>query len=76
MATLSIKNLPDDLYDKLQARARQEHRSVVEEVIHLLEKALEEPGTLSILELQGLGADLWVGTDATEHVERERRAWD
>lgn len=76
MATLNIKNLPDALYRKLQARASREHRSVAQEVTHLLEEALGEPEPLSILDLQGLGAELWAGTDAAEHVERERRAWD
>lgn len=76
MATLNIKNLPDDLYRKLQARARREHRSVAQEVTRLLERALEEPEPLSILELQGLGAELWAGVDAADHVEQERGAWD
>ncbi|HEV2149138.1 MAG TPA: hypothetical protein VGR37_17150 [Longimicrobiaceae bacterium] len=76
MATLNVKNLPDALYQKLQARARREHRSVAQEVTRLLEKALEEPEPLSILDLQGLGAELWAGADAADHVERERRAWD
>ncbi len=53
MATLNIKNLPDDLYRRLQARARKEHRSVAQEVTRLLEKALEEPEPLSILDLAG-----------------------
>ena len=35
MATLNVKNLPDPLYRKLQARARRQRRSVAQEVIHL-----------------------------------------
>ncbi|HTG50646.1 MAG TPA: hypothetical protein VL915_09175 [Gemmatimonadales bacterium] len=76
MATLNIKNLPDRLYRKLQARAKRQHRSVAQEVTHILEEALAEPETLSILELQGLGKELWNGKDAAEHVESERRSWD
>ena len=76
MATLNIKNLPDALYKKLQARARRERRSVAQEVTQLLSRFLEAPEPLSILELQGLGKDLWSGIDAATHVRRERSSWD
>ena len=75
MATLNIKNLPDALYKKLQARARCQHRSVAQAVIHLLSQAVEPPRQGSILELRGLGK-VWRGIDATAHVEHERRSWD
>lgn len=76
MATLNIKNFPAGLYRKLKQRARRNRRSMAQEVTHVLEEALEEPGPLSILDLEGLGQELWSDTDATDHVERERKAWD
>ena len=76
MATLNVKNLPDALYRKLQARARRERRSVAQEVTHLLSAALEESTPLSILELRGLGKELWKEVDAADHVRRERTSWD
>ena len=76
MATLNIKNFPGSLYQKLKERARREHRSMSQEVTHLLEMALEEPEPLSILELEGLGEELWRNADATAHVTRERDSWD
>lgn len=76
MATLNIKNLPDTLYRKLQARAKREHRSVAQEVTRILEEALNEPEPLSILELQGLGKEVWTGRDAARYVAEERRSWD
>lgn len=75
MATLNVKNLPDSLYRKLKARAKRERRSVAREVTILLEQALEPATPLSILELRGLGKELWRGIDGTSHVEREREAW-
>ena len=75
MATLNVKNLPDPLYRKLKARAKRQRRSVAQEVTVLLTQALEEPATLSILELRGLGKELWRDIDAGSHVARERRAW-
>ncbi len=76
MAVLNIKNLPDALYKKLQARAKREHRSVAQEVTHLLSDALETAKPLSILELKGLGKEYWQKIDAARHVKRERNSWD
>ena len=76
IAVLNMKNLPDSLYKKLQARARREHRSVAQEVTHLLSAALETAKPLSILELKGLGKEHWRELDAAKHVEQERASWD
>jgi plasmid stability protein len=76
MATLNIKNFSDRLYKKLQARARKQHRSMAQEVTHLLEQAITEAEELSILELRGLGRHLWQGVDPVAHVAEERRSWD
>jgi plasmid stability protein len=43
MATLNVKNLPDSLYRKLQARAKRQRRSVAQEVTQILSEALEAP---------------------------------
>jgi plasmid stability protein len=76
VATLNVKNMPDALYRKLQARARKQRRSVAQEVTLILSEALETPKPLSILDLKGLGKDAWAGVDAAEHVARERGSWD
>ncbi len=41
MATLYVRNLPDDLYAKLQELAASEHRSINAQVITLLEQVLK-----------------------------------
>lgn len=41
MASLTIKNIPDDLYDMLKQSASVHHRSVNSELIHCLEKSLQ-----------------------------------
>jgi plasmid stability protein len=76
LATLNVKNLPDALYRKLQARAKRERRSVAQEVTQILSEALETPKPPSILDLRGLGKELWQGKDAAAHVDDERAAWD
>jgi hypothetical protein len=76
MATLNIKNFPDQLYEKLHARAELERRSVAQEVIHLLEQVTELREPLSILGLRGLGKEHWKGIDPVSHIEAERDSWD
>jgi plasmid stability protein len=75
MATLNVKNLPDSLHRKLQKRARQQHRSVAQEVTKILEDALESPDLVSILTLRGLGNEQWAGIEAEAHVDAERKSW-
>lgn len=40
MASLTIKNIPDDLYDRLKQAASAHHRSVNSELIYCLESTL------------------------------------
>jgi plasmid stability protein len=75
MAALNIKNFPDPLYAALKARAEAEHRSVAQEVTHILSAALAQK-PLSIRDLQGIGKELWSRIDAALHVEDERASWD
>jgi plasmid stability protein len=76
MAILNVKNLPDGLYRKLKARARANHRSVAQEITHLLAAALEKAEPLSLLELRGLGKEEWSGVNPARHVAEERKSWD
>ena len=76
MATLSIKNLSDRLYRKLRARAKKQHRSVAQEVTYILEQAVAGPEELSIMDLRGLGKELWRDIDPSEYVAEERDAWE
>jgi plasmid stability protein len=75
MAVLNIKGFPDDVYEALRERAGREHRSVAQEVIHLLSREVRaEPR--SLLELRGLGRRLRKGVGAARFVAEERASWD
>ncbi len=50
MATVTFKNIPDDLYEQLKQAANAHHRSVNSELIHCLEKAFK-PTPVSAAEL-------------------------
>lgn len=41
MATVTFKNIPDDLYEQLKQSAKAHHRSVNSELIHCLEKTFK-----------------------------------
>ncbi len=78
MATLNIKGFPEELYSILVKEAENDRRSLTGEVIYLLEKALAESKKkhISILQLKGLGKHLWTDIHTTEHIAKERDAWD
>ena len=37
VGTLVVKNLPEELHEKLKRQAKRNHRSVTKEVVHLIE---------------------------------------
>lgn len=44
MASLTIKNIPNDLYERLKASAKANRRGINSEVIMLLKASLQKPG--------------------------------
>lgn len=73
---LSIKNVPDELADRLRRRADAAHRSMQGELMAILEAALEDrppmrPGEI-LARLDAL--DLRTGREAADDVRRERDA--
>jgi hypothetical protein len=59
-------------------------RLTPEELVNLLEcisvtlkqRMTQKPSKHSIMELEGLGAEIWDGIDAQEYVRQERASWD
>ena len=43
MSTLVVKNLPDQLHERLKVQAQQHHRSITKEAIALIEQGLLAP---------------------------------
>ena len=79
MATLNIKNFPDRLYRRIKQRAGKNRRSISQEVVQLLDQAVTEPRPMSLLDLEGLGKEVWEkalgGKDAADYIAEERDAW-
>ncbi len=45
MPSLQVRELPEDVYVRLQARAQAEHRSIAQETVVLLRRALGIPAS-------------------------------
>jgi len=43
MTTLTIKNIPIEIYDRLKIQAKNNHRSLNKEVISIIERAISIP---------------------------------
>jgi plasmid stability protein len=62
MASIRLENVPEDLLERLRNRARQERRSLSQEALHLLDRALTSPPESSERLLD-------------RHVEAQLEAW-
>jgi plasmid stability protein len=45
MATITLRNLPPHLHERLKERAARHRRSINSELIHIIEEAVEAPQT-------------------------------
>jgi plasmid stability protein len=79
MATLNIKNFPDRLYRRIKQRAGKNRRSISQEVVQLLDEVVSEVPRVSLLQLEGLGKEVWekalAGKGAADYIAEERDAW-
>lgn len=63
MATLTIRNISPELYDRLKERARRHRRSVSQEAAYLIEQALAQPAA---------PGELWREVDRVRELIRSR----
>jgi plasmid stability protein len=70
MATLQVRDIDDRVYNALKQRARSRHRSLSQEVSHIIEEYLSQPTTDykkqsdMLLELSGS----WQGPESTAEI--------
>lgn len=60
----------------VQALSQAEQRRLVAEISNNFQHVDAGEQDVSILELQGLGKEIWQGIDAQEYVDKERRSWN
>ena len=75
MKSLSIKNVPDELVERLKTRAKRNHRSMQGEMLAIMEEAVPS-GRLTLQDVYRLGRDLGLKTsgDSTAIIREERDA--
>ncbi len=49
---------------------------LIEEVAGLIRQQTKQGGSRSILELQGLGKEVWEGVDVKAYLEKEQASWN
>jgi hypothetical protein len=49
---------------------------LLEELASLARQMVTAPARRSILEIQGLGKEIWQGVDAQEYIDQERASWN
>ncbi|HTR64654.1 MAG TPA: hypothetical protein VMH85_02695 [Terriglobales bacterium] len=81
MATLYVENVPDDLYEALRKRARENRKSIAAEVVSLLEQNIPTQAELKrrrrfydrLKELQARPSPGQGPFPSTEEMQREDR---
>jgi len=76
MATLQVRDIDDLLYRTLKKRAQAQHRSLSQEVVHIIEDYLSRPpadsATQTDLFLKLAGA--WQGPETADQIVRSIRS--
>jgi len=66
----------DDYLKGIDGLKTEEQIGLMEVIAARLRNALKEKSNKhSILDLEGLGSNIWKGIDAQDHVRRERESW-
>jgi hypothetical protein len=66
----------EDILRTVESLSRTEQLRLMSELAEYLRVNSGPESRISILELQGLGKEIWKGIDAQEYVDRERAAWN
>jgi len=66
----------EDVLRIAQSLSPADQLRLISDVAEYLRRGGGKHGKRSILELEGLGKEIWEGIDAQEYVDRERSSWD
>jgi hypothetical protein len=66
----------EDILRDVESLSRTEQLRLMSELAVYLRVQVTPEGNTSILDLQGLGKEIWQGMDAQDYVDRERAAWN
>jgi len=66
----------DDVLSRVQHLTPSDQFRLLEDLASLARRRAMAQTQRSILELQGLGKEVWQGVDAQEYIEQERASWN
>lgn len=65
----------DEVLSRIQLLAPDDQLRLLEDLAAIVRQRITGEPLHSILELEGLGQEVWDGIDAQEYVNQERDAW-
>lgn len=65
----------EEILSQVEDLTPDDQLRLVEQVAAKLRRHISASHTRSIMELEGLGKEIWQGIDAHEYVDRERNSW-
>jgi len=65
-----------EVLSRIQRLTPADQLRLLEELAVLVRRQVTSRAQRSILELQGLGKEIWQDIDAQEYVDRERASWN
>jgi len=65
-----------EVLDRVQRLGPTDQLRLLEDLAALVRRRVAPQARRSILELQGLGKEIWQGIDAQEYIDRERASWN
>ncbi len=66
----------DEILSRIQLLPPEDQLRLLEDLATMVRQQLTAQPLHSILELEGLGQEIWNGIDAQEYVDQERDAWN
>ena len=69
MVTVTIKNIPEQIYERIKAQARSNHRSINGEILSILEQAISLPP----IDVKATLQRAWQGTGINRKLYSNRR---
>ncbi len=66
----------NDLLQQVSRLSQREKADLLVEIANQVRDDSRREEKRSIMELEGLGKEIWAGIDAQEYVDQERDSWD
>jgi hypothetical protein len=65
-----------DIRHQIETLTPDEQLHLLEELAGMVRRRMTPKPKRSIMELEGLGKEIWRGIDAQDYVDRERASWN